>query len=258
MKKYILFLLFTFLFCHLGYGQKTYDLRYNDFKVLDGGVETDTVMVGQDYILSGSIYNNGPQSFDGSIILNVAIDPIHTDYPFFNSDITFKLEELDFSKNPILALSVSHFQVPFKVTKANFPKSDTTVIVITWPNDGVTAGDSEPSNDYNIFKIFVKSDPNDINASIKTIGNPIKMNLYPNPATNVVQVSYSGLEENSILDITDVSGKIILSKNLRANVGKQTAEINLSEKDNPLATGVYFVKITNRNQQTFTKLLITR
>ncbi len=72
-----------------------------------------------------------------------------------------------------------------------------------------------------------------------------KVNIYPNPAKDIININNSN---NSVLSIFDITGKQILCKKLNSNNSK----INVSN----LLSGVYFVKIAKSNVVTTKKLII--
>ena len=69
----------------------------------------------------------------------------------------------------------------------------------------------------------------------------IGINIYPNPTTGIVNINLTGLKDLSglSLQITDVTGKIIYSKDKAYNVS--TLQIDLSNN----ANGIYFIKFQN-------------
>ena len=78
------------------------------------------------------------------------------------------------------------------------------------------------------------------------------MSLYPNPATNVVTLGYTGNEQLQKLDITGLNGKSI--KTLDLTNFNQKQELDVSE----LASGIYFVSITSKIGATTVKKLIIK
>lgn len=62
--------------------------------------------------------------------------------------------------------------------------------------------------------------------------------VYPNPATDIVQINVSGNEEAYSIDLFDYSGKLVLS---RTNVTKKSLQLDVSE----LNCGLYLVQIEN-------------
>ena len=68
--------------------------------------------------------------------------------------------------------------------------------------------------------------------------NNSTLSLYPNPVNNLLTIN--GLENNSAINIYDVTGKLVISKNNLANS-------NYSLSTESLNAGVYFVSISNKN-----------
>jgi len=75
------------------------------------------------------------------------------------------------------------------------------------------------------------------------------ISLYPNPARDQIQLTYTGNQALQSLTITDIQGKIIRQQNLNNFTGQQT--INLSQ----LKAGLYLINITSA-QSTFTQKVI--
>ena len=71
-----------------------------------------------------------------------------------------------------------------------------------------------------------------------------KLNLYPNPVSNLLHVNSN---EELLIEIFDIQGKILIKKKLR--LGEN--EINMGK----LASGHYFIKITNKENQLVKKIL---
>ena len=71
------------------------------------------------------------------------------------------------------------------------------------------------------------------------------ISMYPNPASE--NFSITGLEQEAQVQIHDMNGKLILTKDQYTN-----GDIDVSQ----LQTGVYFVKITSDNKSTTEKLVV--
>jgi hypothetical protein len=83
------------------------------------------------------------------------------------------------------------------------------------------------------------------------IGNDV-FNLYPNPATENVNIAFAEKMKNAIVSIVDVSGKIIFSAHI-SNIDAGTSKsINTSD----LSSGVYFVRISSDGGQVYGKLVV--
>ncbi len=73
---------------------------------------------------------------------------------------------------------------------------------------------------------------------------PFSAQLYPNPATRMVNVVVTGADRNYSISISDVLGQVVLTKSLKATNGaKSKVELGL----NGLAPGVYFVTVQLEN-----------
>lgn len=67
------------------------------------------------------------------------------------------------------------------------------------------------------------------------------VNVYPNPTTNVINVSLNGLGNNTNLTLMSVDGRIVYQAN---NVSGNIATLDLSEN----SQGIYFLKVEANNQ----------
>lgn len=71
--------------------------------------------------------------------------------------------------------------------------------------------------------------------------------ILPNPSKDEINILLFGVIENSSLEIISAEGKTIMNK----NISTQSSSVDISE----LAPGVYFVRMTNREQVKFVKLI---
>jgi len=78
------------------------------------------------------------------------------------------------------------------------------------------------------------------------------LNVYPNPATNFIQVIYKSINTSSSISVLDISGKTILNQVFSTNTGLNEERIDVSQ----LTAGVYFVKIQSGNSIATQKILI--
>ena len=84
--------------------------------------------------------------------------------------------------------------------------------------------------------------------------NDLALNLFPNPATDNVQVSYTLTAETTVtINLYDVTGKLVAteSKGEQPN-GRHFANINTSS----VAKGFYTVKVVTNNGQSTSKLIV--
>ncbi len=77
---------------------------------------------------------------------------------------------------------------------------------------------------------------------------PINVSVYPNPASNLVNVGIANANEKTSLELIDVLGKVVLIKN---NLSENN-EINL----NTITKGIYFVRVKKDKEISITKLIV--
>lgn len=78
----------------------------------------------------------------------------------------------------------------------------------------------------------------------------IEINVFPNPATDKLTVSFEAEGGDYSIDVTDLQGRTVLTKTLSNLSGSQVVELNTSE----LKTGNYLVSIA-QNGGSFTKMI---
>ncbi|MBX3163410.1 MAG: T9SS type A sorting domain-containing protein [Bacteroidetes bacterium] len=77
----------------------------------------------------------------------------------------------------------------------------------------------------------------------------LKLEVYPNPANDLIKVESSIPNEELDILIIDVTGRTVLNK--KAEIKNYTSDVELN-----LSNGVYILKITNKQQKTISKKLI--
>ena len=107
---------------------------------------------------------------------------------------------------------------------------------------GVTA-------DHTIHFIFHEPGENPRPISIDPAAAGVRMNLQPNPATSVVNLSIDGVNGMVNCMLIDMSGRVVYNQNINA---ENAQVINLSN----LAKGAYFVRITNDKFSKVEKLIV--
>ncbi|MCX6297162.1 MAG: T9SS type A sorting domain-containing protein [Bacteroidetes bacterium] len=120
----------------------------------------------------------------------------------------------------------------------------------------------------NVFIAFLDNTTDDnlleiddvmIRGKLSTIGikenvNDLALNLFPNPASDNVQVSYTLTAETTVtINLYDVTGKLVASDSKGAqDQGRHFAHINTSD----LAKGFYTVKVATGFGQSTSKLIV--
>ncbi|MBL7897280.1 MAG: T9SS type A sorting domain-containing protein, partial [Crocinitomicaceae bacterium] len=68
--------------------------------------------------------------------------------------------------------------------------------------------------------------------------------VYPNPAVDAVNVSLSlNASENTVINVLDLTGKVVKTINLGDVNGSKTVAVSLDEMN----SGVYFIELVNQN-----------
>ena len=80
--------------------------------------------------------------------------------------------------------------------------------------------------------------------SVKNENNPIEFSIYPNPATDIINLKFKNLNsENLNYSILDISGKVI--ENEQLGIDKRTIDVSI------LAKGCYILLLENELNQNF-------
>jgi hypothetical protein len=80
----------------------------------------------------------------------------------------------------------------------------------------------------------------------------VSINIYPNPATELATLAVEGLTSDATVAITDLTGKIITTTNIRAN--QKTVTIDVKH----LAAGVYYIRVLNNDISRTQKLIVNK
>lgn len=75
------------------------------------------------------------------------------------------------------------------------------------------------------------------------------LNVYPNPATEIISVSFEGVEGAQNALIIDMTGRVVFEKEVQIMEGNNTIDFNVTT----LNEGAYFVKVGNLPAQKFIK-----
>lgn len=89
-------------------------------------------------------------------------------------------------------------------------------------------------------------------SSINEVKNDISFSIYPNPAKNNVNIKINGINEDVMANIYDVSGRLIMQKNLNPTNNQIDNNLDVSK----LAKGIYTVSIQNERINKTQKLVI--
>ena len=67
--------------------------------------------------------------------------------------------------------------------------------------------------------------------------------LYPNPANNNIHIDYSGMDGKAQLRLTDVTGRILIDKQIEVSSGLYTETLSIENLQN----GIYQLVISPEN-----------
>ncbi|MEG2069940.1 MAG: T9SS type A sorting domain-containing protein, partial [Bacteroidales bacterium] len=111
-----------------------------------------------------------------------------------------------------------------------------------------------------IYKSFNKNDIGVINninevcySKIADYSNSVKMNIYPNPATeNVTIIVNSKDNAQAEMNITNMMGQVVYNQSIALSNGVNQFNVNV----NSFSNGIYLVNIKTKNGVTAQKLIV--
>ncbi|MEO8088504.1 MAG: T9SS type A sorting domain-containing protein [Bacteroidota bacterium] len=107
------------------------------------------------------------------------------------------------------------------------------------------------TGNYSTKKYFTTSTTTGISEIV--LQNPSDVIIYPNPATTVIHLAFNcDKEQNAELKLTDITGKIILSKKSLLNPGENVLETDVNE----LAKGIYMLCLKTEEANIIKKISI--
>lgn len=125
-----------------------------------------------------------------------------------------------------------------------------------------TETDVNPFVSLNVDKLYYRLNQVDFDgkstlSEVKMVTNNEPTNndikVYPNPFSNIVNVEINATESiETVVKITDITGKLVASQTVMLNIGVNHVSINNIDK---LSNGVYFVSVTNNSTNEVVKVL---
>lgn len=83
-------------------------------------------------------------------------------------------------------------------------------------------------------------------AGIKTVNHTVtELSVYPNPVVNYVTVTYNTIERNSVINVYDVAGSLVITM----PTSNLSTEANVAIDISTLQSGVYFVRVGSSTQK---------
>ena len=79
--------------------------------------------------------------------------------------------------------------------------------------------------------------------------NIIQLDVYPNPAIDIVNIKLNTLDEDADLEIYNMLGKVVMKKSYDLNA--ESLSIDISE----FATGVYILKVSNSESTSYKRFI---
>jgi hypothetical protein len=140
-----------------------------------------------------------------------------------------------------MAMSWASFSIPITFTGSGTP--DSCIIILK------ASGSAPVADDY----LWVDNLELTGATSIVKNENPTSFTVYPNPGNGVITLNFNTPnEKQTIVQVMDITGKMMLSENLNlaAGTSKQTLDVS------SFAKGSYFIKIMDKETVETKKLII--
>ncbi len=140
----------------------------------------------------------------------------------------------------------AYFEVERSIDGVNFEQIGTvTAVGNSSETSSYQFNDSSPFNGSNYYRLkLVNIDGSDEFSKIEVLDNKVDdgvFNVYPNPAKNILNISYNIEQEEDIkIELLDVLGRVVKSKIISASVGQNNQILEIAE----LTSGTYNLRIT--------------
>ena len=167
-----------------------------------------------------------------------------------------------------ILLPTANFTSTSSFTAVNFSNSSANGLNYTWDfGDGQTSNLENPIHIYatsgGYFVTLTVSNECDTVTysdsvfttitSVEDLEGGLTYNLFPNPNGGEFSLSLSASQSTSaLIEVTDVSGRVVYAQNLGSISGELLHDIDLGE----VSTGVYFVKLSFNDRQVVEKLSV--
>lgn len=162
-------------------------------------------------------------------------------------------------------LPVANFTSSGSVASFNFNNTSTNATSYSWNfGDSQTSTATSPSHTYTSSGSFTVTLIATNNCGSDTITSTVSstlgiqnpefgtVSLYPNPTADFVNLSISNASQNEVLvELYDLNGKLILVKNYILNDGNLTTSFDLTA----LSSGIYDLRITNNSSSSNYKIV---
>ncbi len=84
---------------------------------------------------------------------------------------------------------------------------------------------------------------------VNELKSEIEFNVFPNPANDIVNVSFARIQEEGMIELLDISGKLIVSKSVNGL-------IKTSIETQSLKAGIYLIRASSQTGKTTKKLIV--
>ncbi len=188
------------------------------------------------------------------------LDPSGTDYLLMGSNSGNLYQYTGFQTGDTTAL--------YSLVDGRYSYIDSTLSLYNHPattygrygnrRSTVAVGDIDGSGSYSLIKGNVRGGLEFYKRKVYIAQVPLVyenciVNLYPNPANEVLNISWKGVNEDLIkVSIVDVSGKVCMTKNFASTSGNSTLMIG------HLATGVYICLLQSGACKYYSKFTVIR
>lgn len=102
-----------------------------------------------------------------------------------------------------------------------------------------------------VFDVGISSAPAYL-TGINENTTPVLMNIFPNPASDEITISFTSIQNNGLIELLDITGKCVMLQPI--NNAKKLIKINCIS----LSDGVYIIKLYNADNCVFEKVIVKK
>ena len=165
---------------------------------------------------------------------------------FDDSNVEWALEDTPFGNVPVFAIKQQNIDWSY----VTYPVNDEFNLYYPGANNygafyiGTFGSGVYVSKDFVGFKEF-----NSVDANEKML------EIYPNPARQLARIAFESSTQGMVdLEIYDLSGKLVISRQYGVNKGQATIDVNVIDLD----SGSYIVRVIDANNHYQSKIVITK
>ena len=202
---------------------------------------SDYAHTGNGFVTSQSYINNvGSLSPDNWLITpTIAIPAEGANLSWWVSALDANYAD-DYYEVLVAPAGSDNFTAIFNGTAESDTWAQKSVLLMDYANQNIRIAFNH-KNSEDIYWLMI--DDLEIVAGVGVEDHQTVVNVYPNPANNMININASDVIDNLVM--VNMAGQVVYTETISAN----NAQVNVSS----LASGIYFVKVNTANGESFTK-----